>query len=132
MNESHIQRISDLTPLRSAPSLSAEQTSVLRAELAREMGAYSWFTVGVMAASAAEALRSLRQLETACGWEPMRLEGECKAEDGVFLKANQSSGMVRIRAEQGLGEGILISGHQQEQGVAGPTWGPFPLDLFTT
>jgi hypothetical protein len=50
----------------------------------------------------------------------------------VFLKGNQHSGQFLLRAEAGLGEGILISGHLN--GKPDPaleaTWGPLPLDLF--
>jgi len=134
MNESHIQRISDLTPLRSAPSLSAEQTSVLRAELAREMGAYSWFTVGVMAPSADAAVQALRALEAALGWSAHELDpaGEALAsiEGPVFLKANQNNGRFLVRRETGLGQGVLITGHSPVDPEAEDTWGPLPLDLF--
>ena len=50
----------------------------------------------------------------------------------VFLKGNQHSGQFLLRAEAGLGEGILISGHlngEPDPALEG-TWGPLPLDLF--
>ena len=48
----------------------------------------------------------------------------------VFLKANQSSGEIRIRLEEGLGEGILISSQHSSQEKELFTWGPFPLNFF--
>ena len=68
------------------------------------------------------------------GWPSMQLEDKTRIDSGVFLKANQSTGCIRIRAEVGLGEGFLLSGHQVESqksgSQSGPTWGPLPLDLF--
>jgi len=130
MNESNIKTLGDLSQLRSAPNLTEDQRSGLREELNLAMKAYAWFTVGVMAPSGERALQSLRQLETACGWDPMTEEGPVDVGEGVFLKANQSSGTIRIRQESGLGSGVLISGHQPDGQEPGPTWGPLPLDLF--
>ena len=48
----------------------------------------------------------------------------------VFLKANQQMGTVRVRIEHGLGEGILITGHHNDEGQISSTWGPLPLNFF--
>jgi hypothetical protein len=48
----------------------------------------------------------------------------------VFLKGNQRTGLFHLRREEGLGEGILISGHGAADPAAEDTWGPLPLDLF--
>jgi len=94
------------------------------------MSAATWFTVGVMAPSAASALAALRRLEQQQGWEPMDVV-ESTTDDGpVFLKANQTGGSIRIRIEHGLGEGILISGHGNDASQPSQTWGPLPLDFF--
>jgi hypothetical protein len=55
------------------------------------------------------------------------VEGE---EGPVFLKGNQRNGGFRLRREDGLGEGILITGHEAADPAAEDTWGPMPLDLF--
>jgi hypothetical protein len=56
---------------------------------------------------------------------------ENTTDDGpVFLKANQKGGSVRIRIEHGLGEGILISGHGDDDSTPSTTWGPLPLNFF--
>ena len=130
MSDPAITGLADLNRLRSAPSLSSLERKALKSELITEMKAFAWFTVGVMASSSTEAMTCLRELELAMGWPAMQLEDETPIDNGVFLKANQSTGVIRIRAEAGLGEGFLISGHQVESQQSGPTWGPLPLDLF--
>ena len=130
MSDPAITGLADLNRLRSAPSLSSLERKTLKSELITEMKAFAWFTVGVMASSSTEAMTCLRDLELAMGWPSMQLEDETPIDDGVFLKANQSTGVIRIRAEAGLGEGFLISGHQVESQHSGPTWGPLPLDLL--
>jgi hypothetical protein len=48
----------------------------------------------------------------------------------VFLKGNQHTGRFLLRAEGGLGQGILITGHNPEDPSVEDTWGPLPLDFF--
>lgn len=120
--------------LRSAPALDPEQRRQLQAELQPQLERCDWFTVGVMAPSAAAAVQSLRQLEAALGWQPLELDpaGEALAaiEGPVFLKGNQTSRRFLVRRESGLGEGILITGHSPADPAAEDTWGPLPLDFF--
>jgi hypothetical protein len=134
MSDPAITGLADLNRLRSAPPLSVLERKSLKTELIAEMNHFAWFTVGVMASSSTEAMICLRELELAMGWPSMQLEDETRIDSGVFLKANQSTGCIRIRAEVGLGEGFLVSGHQvesqQSDPQSGPTWGPLPLDLF--
>ena len=134
MSDPAITALADLNRLRSAPQLSSSERKGLKSELIAEMNQFAWFTVGIMAPSSTDAMICLRDLELAMGWPAMQLEDETPIESGVFLKANQSTGCIRIRAEAGLGEGFLISGHQAESQQlgpqSGPTWGPLPLDLF--
>ena len=134
MSDAPISGLADLIRLRSAPPLSALERKNLKTELIAEMNHFAWFTVGVMASSSTEAMDCLRDLEQAMGWTSMQLEDETRIDSGVFLKANQSTGCIRIRAEAGLGTGFLLSGHQvespQSDSQSGPTWGPLPLDLF--
>ena len=130
MSDPAINGLADLNRLRSAPPLSAIERKNLKTELIVEMSHFAWFTVGVMASSSIEAMTCLRDLELAMGWPSMQLADETRIDSGVFLKANQSTGCIRIRAEEGLGQGFLLSGHQVESQHSGPTWGPLPLDLF--
>ena len=52
------------------------------------------------------------------------------ADGGVFLKANQKTGNVFVRSEDGLGEGILITCQHDEDVKESNTFGPLPLDFF--
>ncbi|MBM5807061.1 MAG: DUF1824 family protein [Cyanobacteria bacterium M_surface_10_m2_179] len=126
--------IADLRSLRSAPSLDAAQLAALRAELQPQLQRCEWFTIGVMAASATAAVAALREVEAALQWKPLELDpaGEALAsiEGPVFLKGNQNSGRFLVRRETGLGEGLLISGHNAVDPDAEDTWGPLPLNSF--
>ena len=130
MSDSPISSLSDLARLRGAPELTTETAERLRAELHMAMANASWFTVGVMAPSAAQALEALRSLERSQTWDPMTVVASTEEEGPVFLKANQQGGSIRIRIEHGLGEGILISGHGDDENTPSTTWGPLPLDFF--
>jgi len=125
-----IRTLADFGSLRTAPELQPEQRVALAQELVEVMKAFDWFTVGIMAPSADAALTALRSLEQALDWEAMRLDNQQGEPGPVFLKANQSTGLIRIRVEHGLGEGVLISGHSHDPNQAGTTWGPLPLDFF--
>jgi len=130
MTESPVQNLADLARLRGAPVLSPAAAERLRAELSSAMAQASWFTVGVMASSAEIALESLRALEISQGWDPLELVDTTDEIGPVFLKANQKGGTIRIRIEHGLGEGILISGHGDDETQPSTTWGPLPLAFF--
>ena len=130
MSDSPISSLSDLARLRGAPELSEDASARLRSELREAMASASWFTVGVMAPSATKALSALRALERSQGWDAMELMSSCDEDGPVFLKANQQGGSIRIRIEHGLGEGILISGHGDDENTPSTTWGPLPLDFF--
>jgi len=130
MTGSTISSLSDLARLRGAPELTPDTSDRLRSELHIAMAHASWFTVGVMAPSAAKALEALRALERSQDWETMDVVENTADEGPVFLKANQKGGSVRIRIEHGLGEGILISGHGDDDSIPSTTWGPLPLDFF--
>lgn len=131
-----------LRGLRSAPTLAAAAREALRQELAAVMEACTWFTIGVMAPSAAAALAALRLCEGSLGWSPLQPQdlGFEPVEDhdsagtdtagAVFLKGNQRTGTYWLRPEGGIGEGILISGHHPENPAVEDTWGPLPLNLF--
>lgn len=123
--------LNGLRGLRTAPSLDAGARSLLLRELAPLLGACEWFTIGIMAPSGDAALAALRQLEAAQGWSSLQPGDPGEGEPGpVFLKGNQRTGLFHLRREEGLGEGILITGHAASDPDAEDTWGPLPLDLF--
>jgi hypothetical protein len=123
-----------LCGLRSAPALSREQAEALHQELTPLLQRCDWFTIGVMAPSAAAAVQALRAAEQANGWPALELDPAGEAleaiEGPVFLKGNQNSGRFLVRREAGLGEGLLITGHSPADPDAEDTWGPLPLAFF--
>ena len=131
MNDQGIKALNDLSRLREAPTLDQSTADQLRQELQVALSQSSWFTIGVMAPSADQALSSLRSLETSQQWTALDVVETTPEEGPVFLKANQRGGTVRIRIEHGLGSGILISGHGDDDAQPATTWGPFPLDFFS-
>ncbi len=130
MNEIQISTLSDLKVLRTAPKLNQKQVKYLFKELIEAMKKAEWFTIGIMAESAASALISIRQIEDYFSWSRMQLTEKPEKEGPVFLKANQNTGNIHIRIEHGLGEGILISGQHSNPENPTYTWGPLPLDFF--
>jgi hypothetical protein len=127
--------LGSLRGLRSAPQTSELERQQLQQELQTAIASCEWFTVGVMAPSAQEAVAALRSLEQGLGWEALVLDpsGEDLASiDGpVFLKGNQNNGRFLVRRESGLGEGLLITGHNPVDPALEDTWGPLPLQLFS-
>jgi len=126
--------LAGLCGLRSAPSLSPALREQLRAELESRLAACAWFTVGVMAGSGSDAVAALRATERALAWTPLAPDPsgpdpETLAQP-VFLKGNQRTGRFLLRGEGGLGQGILITGHNPEDPSLEDTWGPLPLDFF--
>ena len=125
-----------LRGLRTAPALTEGETPALAQALQEAMARCEWFTVGVMAPSASQAIASLRSLEGRLDWKPLAESpaSEPAAPDdqagGVFLKGNQRTGLYAIRQEAGLGEGILITGHSSSDPAGEDTWGPLPLRFF--
>ena len=131
MTDSPVQQLADLARLRGAPELLPQIRNELRGELDQAMAKASWFTIGVMAPSREQALTALRSLEQSQHWEPLELVDSPEEQGPVFLKANQKGGTIRIRIEHDLGEGILISGHGDDDTTPSTTWGPLPLDFFS-
>jgi hypothetical protein len=126
--------LESLRGLRTSPQLSAEQQAELQLQLQPLLQRCDWFTIGVMAPSAAAAVQALRAAEQANGWQALELDpaGEALAsiEGPVFLKGNQNSGRFLVRRETGLGEGLLITGHSPADPDVENTWGPLPLTFF--
>ena len=130
MTESPVNNLADLARLRGAPELPPDTREQLREQLNQAMATARWFTIGVMAPSMDQALAALRSLEQSQQWEPLELVDSPNEPGPVFLKANQKGGTIRIRIENGLGEGVLISGHGDDETTPSTTWGPLPLDFF--
>ena len=130
MSATPIRGLNDLARLRDAPQLTTETADQLRLELNGAMAESSWFTIGIMAPSATTALTALRSLERSQGWPELDVVESTEESGPVFLKANQKGNSVRIRIEHGLGEGILISGHGDDDSKHSTTWGPLPLNFF--
>ncbi len=130
MDKSSVNSLADLDRLRSAPELDEEQKQTLLAELLSEITRPQWFTLGVMAPSESKAIEAIRQVERFFKWPPMQLIERPESMGPVFLKANQSSSEIRIRLEEGLGEGILISGHHSDPMEPTFNCGPLPLNFF--
>ncbi len=126
--------LSDLRGLRSAPELGEPEWGQLRQELHQRLEACDWFTVGVMAPSGSAAEQALRRIEATLGWQALELDPASAQPQDVagpaFLKGNQNTGRYLVRPENGLGEGILITGHNLADAAAEDTWGPLPLDFL--
>jgi len=87
-----------------------------------------------MAPSGIAALNALQRCQQALGWTPLELDpASPRPEDAAgptFLKGNQNTGRFQLRPESGLGEGLLITGHNLAEPAAQDTWGPLPLNFF--
>ena len=125
-----INNLIDLNSFRSAPQLSKKQIKRLSEELEYNIKNADWITIGIMAPSddrAVEALQSISKKYSSIKFGNL---GSLHADGGVFLKANQKTGNVFVRSENGLGEGILITCQYDEDAKGSNTFGPFPLDFF--
>ena len=126
-----INKLVDLNNLRTAPQLSNIQEKKLLEEFEANILNTDWITIGIMAPSddrAIEALQSISKKYSSIKF--VNLES-LHADGGVFLKANQKTGNVFVRSENGLGEGILITCQYDEGAKESNTFGPLPLDFFT-
>ena len=125
-----IHKLVDLNNLRTAPELSNMQEKKLLEELESKIFNAEWRTIGIMAPSdnkAIEALQSISKKYSSikfCNLDSLYADG------AVFLKANQKTGNVFVRSENGLGEGILITCQYDEGAKESNTFGPLPLDFF--
>ena len=126
-----INKLVDLNNLRTAPQLSNIQEKKLLEELEAKIFNADWITIGIMAPSdnkAIEALQSISKKYSSINFGNL---GSLHADGGVFLKANQKTGNVFVRSENGLGEGILITCQYDQDAEESNTFGPLPLDFFT-
>ena len=126
-----INNLFDLNSLRTAPQLSDGQAKKLLEELEANILNADWITIGIMAHSDNKAIEALQSISKKYSSIKFGNLDALHAVGGVFLKANQKTGNVFVRSENGLGEGILITCQYDEGSKESNTFGPLPLDFFT-
>ena len=126
-----INKLIDLNNLRTAPKLSNIQEKKLLEELEVNIFSADWITIGIMAPSDSKAIEALESISKKYSSIKFVNLDSLHADGGVFLKANQKTGNVFVRSENGLGEGILITCQNDEGAKESNTFGPLPLDFFT-
>ena len=126
-----INQLGDLNNLRTAPQLSNSQVKKLLKQLEANIFKADWVTVGLMARSDNTAIEALQSISKKYSSIKFGKLDSLYADGSVFLKANQKTGNVFVRSENGLGDGILITCQYDEDGKESNTFGPFPLDFFT-
>ena len=125
-----INNLVDLESLRSAPNLSKDQITKLSEELELKIFAADWITIGIMASSDYEAIKTLNSISKKYSSIKFTDLDSLHADGSVFLKANQKTGNVFIRSENGLGEGVLLTCQYDIDSLESLTYGPLPLDFF--
>ena len=126
-----INKLADLNSLRTAPLLNSSQEKKLLVELEANIYNADWITIGIMAPSDIKAIEALQSISNKYSSITFRNLDSLSANGSVFLKANQKTGHVFVRSENGLGEGILITSQYEEDAKESNTFGPLPLDFFT-
>ena len=125
-----INKLVDLNNLRTAPQLSKSQVKKLMAELEENILKTDWLTIGIMAPRDNRAIESLQSISNKYASIKFGNLESLHADGCVFLKANQKTGNVFVRSENGLGEGILITCQYDDDAKQSDTFGPLPLDFF--
>ena len=126
-----INKLVDLNSFRTAPLLSNGQIKKLLEELETNILNADWITIGIMASSDIKAIEALKSISKKYSSIKFGNLDSLHADGGVFLKANQKTGNVFVRSENGLGEGILITCQYDEGAKESNTFGPMPLDFCT-
>ena len=126
-----INKLVDLNNLRTAPQLSNVQEKKLLEELEVNIFNADWITIGIMAPCDIKAIEALQSISKKYSSIKFGNLDSLHAAGSVFLKANQKTGNVFVRSENGLGEGILITCQYDESAKESNTFGPLPLDFFT-
>ena len=125
-----INKLVDLNNLRTAPQLSNSQEKKLLKELEANIFNADWITIGIMAPSDNKAIEALKSISKKYSSIKFGNLGSLHADGAVFLKANQKTGSVFVRSENGLGEGILITCQYDQDAEEINTIGPLPLNFF--
>ena len=121
----------DLNNLRSAPQLSKSQRKKFSEELETNIFKANWITIGIMASHDFKAIEALQSISKKYPSLKFSKYDSLHAEGRVFLKGNQKTGNVYLRAENGLGEGILLTCQYELDSEKSSTFGPLPLDFFS-
>ena len=127
-----INYLVDLNSYKSAPKLSKSQTKKLLEELETYILNADWITIGIMAYHDYHAVEALQSISKKYSSIKFRGVDSLHADGSVFLKGNQKTGNVYIRSEYGLGEGILLTCQYDENSSEPNTFGPLPLNFFST
>ena len=130
MKDTDITNINDLDKLRSAPRLNKKQSEIILNQLEDIIYKADWVTIGVMSPSLIKGIDAVRKIEKKFKYNKMECISLPSSNGPIFLKANQKTGEIHARIEHGLGEGILISCHNDDNSLTAKTVGPFPLDFF--
>jgi len=125
-----INELSDLNSYKTAPILDTNQIQKLSIELDNEIKNSDWLTIGIMAKSDFEAKNALRTFVQKYSFMNFNDFDKLKAIGNVYMKGNQKTGVVYIRSEYGLGEGILLTCQYDDTSRNSLTYGPFPLSFF--
>jgi len=125
-----INNLDELNHLRTAPFLDKCESEVLLKQINSEIINSDWITIGIMANSDKDAKKALTSIIKKYNFKFFKNFNKIKALGNVFLKANQKTGEVYIRSENGLGVGILITCQYNNPSNHSRTYGPFPLSLF--
>ena len=126
-----INKLSDLNKYKTAPLLDLNQSKKLAKELDIKIGKSDWITIGVMAKSDMEAKIALQTIIQKYSFKNFKDFKDLKASGYVFMKGNQKTGEVYMRAEYGLGEGILLTCQYDDLSRDSITYGPLPLKFFS-
>ena len=122
--------LADFNQLRSAPVLNDIESLRILNQIHQKILNSDWITIGIMAHSDDEAKEALNSIIRKYNYKSFRNFDQINATGNVFLKANQKTGEVYVRSENGLGEGILLTCQYDDLLKHSQTYGPFPLNLF--
>ena len=125
-----INDLADLNRLRSAPFLNKAESLRILNQIDKKILNSDWITIGIMAKSDKDAKEALKSIIIKYEYQSFKKFDHINAKGNVFLKANQKTGEVYIRSENGLGEGILLTCQYDDLLTNSQTYGPFPLNLF--
>ena len=125
-----ITNLNELNHLRSAPFLDKSESEDILSQINIKIKDSDWITIGIMASNEQDAKKALNSIIQKYNFKFSKNFNELRASGNVFLKANQKSGEVYIRSENGLGEGILLTCQYNDLSIHSKTYGPFPLNLF--
>ena len=125
-----INDLTDLNSLRSAPILNKIESLGLFDQINKKILNSDWITIGIMAHSDEDAKKALNSIINRFNYKSFKSFDLINAPGNVFLKANQKTGEVYVRSENGLGEGILLTCQYNDLSTQSQTYGPFPLDFF--